>query len=409
MSIRERLYPGRDAETALTRHCADTRFVWNLGLEQRNLWVRGRATRINAASQQRELAEARKETWLASGSSSIQQAALRDLDRAFQNWWKNPRHFGRPTWRRAGVHESFAVRDLSLHHVNRKWGEVHIPKIGFVRFRLTRAWSDIEAAKSARVTLSRSGQWHVSFVSPPPSMKRQSNGAVVGLDMGISTTVAASDGGMLKMPALLSDQGTRRKRHLQRRMAGQVKGSNRRSRTKRQIAVLSERESSRRKDWIEKTTTDLVREFDLLAIEDLKIKNMVRSAKGTVEQPGTNVAAKSGLNRSIHAQAWGTFRTRLTDKATRADSPVLVIAVPAVNTSRRCSDCGHVAKENRESQAVFLCQSCGHHEHADVNAAKNILAAGLAVTGRGGTSHAKPIRVKHSDPAKRQLLEGAAA
>ncbi|EQD35087.1 DNA (cytosine-5-)-methyltransferase, partial [mine drainage metagenome] len=162
------------------------------------------------------------------------------------------------------------------------------------------------------------------------------------------------------MPALLSDQEARRKRHLQRRMARQVKGSKRRSRTKHQVAVLLERESSRRKDWIEKTTTGLVREFDIIAVEDLKIKNMVRSARGTIEHPGTNVASKSGLNRSIHAQSWGTFRTRLTDKATRADSPVLVIAVPAANTSRHCSDCGHVAKENRESQAVFLCQSCGH-------------------------------------------------
>jgi putative transposase len=227
--------------------------------------------------------------------------------------------------------------------------------------------------------------------------------------MGIANSVTTSDGAMLKMPVLLSDQEARRKRHLQRRMARQVKGSNRRKVTKHSFAVLSERESSRRKDWIEKTTTDLVREFDTIAVEDLKIKNMVRSAKGTVKQPGTNVAAKRGLNRSIHAQAWGTFRTRLTDKATRTDSPVLVVAVPAANTSRRCSDCGHVAKENRKSQAVFLCQSCGHHEHADVNAAKNILAAGLAVTGRGGTSHAKTTGSKHSDPMKRQLLVGAAA
>lgn len=409
MSIRQRLYPDRVSTAVMVVHCADARYVWNLGLEQRNLWVRGRTAPINYYSQQKELAEARKDTWLSEGSSSIQQGALRDLDQAFKNWWKNPAHFGRPTWRSAGIHEGFAVRDLSLKQISRKWGEVHIPKVGFVRFRLTRMWPDVAAAKSARVTFSRSGQWHVSFVTPAPSVKRKPIGAVVGLDMGIVNTVTMSDGDLLHMPTLLSSQEARRKRHLQRRLARQVKGSNRRHHTKHAIAVLSERESARRKDWIEKTTTDLVLEFDLIAVEDLKIKNMVRSAKGTIENPGTNVAAKGGLNRSIHSQAWGTFRTRLTDKATRANSPVSVVVVPAANTSRRCSVCGHTAKENRESQAAFLCQSCGHQEHADVNAAKNILAAGLAVTGRGGTSHAKSTVTKHSDPVKRQPLVGAAA
>ncbi len=409
VSIRERLYPDQESVATMARHCADARYVWNLGLEQRNLLVCYRSARISCVTQQKELVEARKETWLGQGSSWVQQAALRDLDRAFQNWWKNPGHFGRPTWRRAGINEGFAVRELRLKRSNRKWGEVHIPKVGYVRFRLTRAWSDVTAAKSARVTLSRSGQWHVSFVTPPPSMKRKSSGAVVGVDMGIVNTITTSGGEMLRMPSLLSDQEARRKRHLQRRMARQVEGSHRRNRTKHQVAVLAEREKNRRKDWVEKTTTVMVRDFDFIVVENLKIKNMVRSARGTVEQPGTQVKAKSGLNRSIQSQAWGTFRTRLTDKATRADSPVEVIAVPARNTSRRCSVCGHTAKENRESQAVFLCQSCGHRGHADENAAKNILAAGLAVTGRGGTSRATSMVTEHSDPVKRQPLVGAAA
>ena len=409
VSIRQRLYPDQESVATLIRHCADAHYVWNLGLEQRNLWVRERTAKINYFSQHRELTEARQSfDWLANGSSTIQQEALRDLDRAFQNWWKNPSHFGRPTWRRSGINEGFRVVSLNIKRINRKWGEVHIPKVGFVRFRLTRMWSEVEAARSARITLSRSGQWHVSFVTPPPSIQRHSTGAIVGIDMGIANSVTMSEGETLHMPALLSEQESHRKRHLQRRMSRQAMGSNRRSRTKHQVAVLAEREKSRRKDWIEKTTTDLVREFDVIAVEDLKIKNMISSTRGTVENPGTEVKAKSGSNRSTQSQAWGTFRTRLTDKATWANSPAEIIAVPAANTSRRCSVCGHTAKENRESQAVFLCRSCGHREHADVNAAKNILAAGLAVTGRGGTPHAKTTGSKHSDPVKRQLLVEAA-
>ena len=111
----------------------------------------------------RELAEVRKTyPWLVEGSSVLQQAALRDLDRAFQNRWKNPGHFSHPTWRKAGVDEGFYIRDLSVRKLSRKWGEVLTPKAGWIRFRLTRQFSEIEASTSARVTLDRSGRWQMA-------------------------------------------------------------------------------------------------------------------------------------------------------------------------------------------------------------------------------------------------------
>ena len=394
MSIRERLYPGQDAAPVLVRHCADARYVWNLGLEQRSFWSReraGRLPKLGAVEQASDLAHARKHTWLGEGSSSVQQQALRDLDRAFRNWWKNPGHFSRPTWRKAGIHEGFAIRDLSVRRINRRWGEVLVPKCGWVRFRVTRQWADITAATSARVTLDRAGRWHVSFTTPQPAFCRQPTGAIVGLDMGVAATVTTSDGEHRRMPSLLTPGEDQRKRRLQRKLARQKRGSKRREQTRRQIARLSAREVDRRKDWIEKTTTSLVRDYDLIYIEDLKVKNMVSSAKGTVENPGKNVRQKAGLNRSISSQAWATFRKRLTDKAAAAidpdgsPRPVVVVVVPPAYTSQRCSACGHTAKENRESQAVFRCRACGYSANADVNAAINIRAAGLAVAGRGGT------------------------
>jgi putative transposase len=407
VSIRERLYPGDAEAPVLVRHCADARFVYNLGLEQRNYWRRGIPS-ISIHDQSRSLTEARKHTWLGEGSSSIQRQALRDLDRAFQNWWKNPGHFSRPTWRKAGVHEGFAIRDLSVRRLSRRWGEVLVPKCGRVRFRVTRQWADIRSATSARVSLDRAGRWHVSFTAPPPAFCRRPTGATVGLDMGIAATVTTSDGVHFRMPKPLTPGEAQRKRRLQRKLARQKRGSNRRERTKHQIARLSARETDRRKDWIEQTTTALVRDCDLICIEDLRVKNMVRSASGTAEHPGKRVRQKAGLNRSIQSQAWALFRTRLTDKAAAAADldgsprPVEVVAVPPAYTSQRCSACGHTAKENRESQAVFRCRSCGYAANADVNAAVNIQAAGLAVTGRRGTSHDQPATVDHSDPMKRQ-------
>jgi hypothetical protein len=128
-----------------------------------------------------------------------------------------------------------------------------------------------------------------------------------------------------------------------------------------------------------------VRRFDVIRIEDLPVKKMTRSAKGTAENPGKNVAQKAGLNREIRRSGWGSLATRLEDKA-----PGRVEKVTAAYTSQRCSACGHVARENRKSQAAFLCTACNFAWNADVNAARNI-AAGHAVTARGGFRDARPM------------------
>jgi putative transposase len=201
----------------LARHCADARYVWNLGLEQRDLYRPGRAQKVTANSQMRELAEARQcFTWLAEGSSSIQQQALKDLDQAFQNWWKNAGHFGRPTWRRASQHEGFRIVEVKTRRLNRKWAQVQIPKAGWVRFRLTRSWCNMASCRSARVTLNRAGQWHVTFVSAQPAFRRSATTEVVGLDLGVATSIATSNGELLKMPSLLNPGEAQRKRRLER-------------------------------------------------------------------------------------------------------------------------------------------------------------------------------------------------
>jgi transposase len=145
------------------------------------------------------------------------------------------------------------------------------------------------------------------------------------------------------------------------------------------------RETDRRKDWVEKASTDITRRFDLIRVEDLRIRNMTKSAKGTREDPGRQVRQKAGLNRGILRSGWGLLVRRLDQKA-----PGRVEKVNPVFTSQRCSACGQVDAKSRESQARFVCTACGYACHADVNAAINI-AAGHAVTARGGIRGTGPV------------------
>ena len=374
MSRRYRLYPTDAQAETMSMHCGHARFVWNLALEQC-----GHARRVGQYADQkawdRQLTEARRSSWLGEGSSSVQQAALRDLRQAYRNWWTNPAHFRAPTFRsRHKGNQGFVIRDVTVRRLSRKWGEVTVPKAGRVRFRWTRP---VGEHGSARVTLDRAGRWHVSFASTPDQVDGPGTGEIVGIDRGVARSFQCSDGRRWQTPGLTPGEA-RRLRLLQRKMARQCKGSNRRATTKAAIARLKARERDRRKDLIEKATTELARTADIVRIEDLKVRQMMASAAGTVDEPGTNVRAKAGLNRSIAAQGWAMFARRLEDKiGDRLER------VPAAYTSQRCHQCGHTAAGSRESQATYRCVSCGWHGNADVNAALNIAAGGLPVSGRG--------------------------
>jgi putative transposase len=206
---------------------------------------------------------------------------------------------------------------------------------------------------------------------------------------------ALSTGELLRAPALSCGEA-KRLVVLQQRLARAQRGSGRRARAKLAIAKLKARETDRRKDWVEKATTDLARRFDTIRIEALGVRAMTRNARGTVERPGVGVAQKHGLNRAISRSCWGLLAARLRHKAYGRVEPV-----PAAYTSQRCSVCGHVAPGNRKSQAVFECEACNTGPcNADVNAARNI-AAGRAVTARGdlGTSRSANREPQLCSPA----------
>ena len=383
---RYRLQPTREQETVLLRHCSDARYVWNLAVEQHARWRPGRRSAPGYLEQSRQLTAARAGSpWLAGGSHTVQQQALRDFARAMAGFFAGTH--GRPSWRKAGRDEGFRVtgrrgRQWDVRRLSRNRGQVRVPKAGWVRFRWSRA---VPAdARSFRVTRDRAGRWHAAFAVIPAPVHGPGTGAVVGIDRGVTVSAALSTGETLTVPGLSSRERARLRR-LQRRLARAERGSNRRGKARTALARLKARERDRRRDWCEKTSTGIARRFDVIRVEDLNIRGMTRSAKGTAERPGRNVRAKAGLNRGISRSGWGLLVRRLEDKA-----PGRVQKVPAAYTSQRCSACGHVDGRSRESQARFRCTACGYAGNADVNAARNI-AAGHAVKARGGDGASRPV------------------
>jgi len=372
---RYRLVPTPGQEAIMREHCAHARFVWNLAVEQQSWWRPGRGSAPGYLDQCRQLTAARAgHSWLRAGSQMVQQQALRDFAQAMANFFAGTHR--KPGWRKADRDEGFrivAVRPRHIRRLSRNIGVVRVPKAGWVRFRWSRV---VLAAKSYRITCDRAGRWHIAFAAIPVPIPAPGTGEIVGVDRGVTVSAALSTGELLHCPGL-RDAERARLRRLQRKLARAKNGSNRRRRVKIAIAVLKAREADRRKDWAEKTSTDLARRFDLIRIEDLRITGMTRSVKGKQAKPGRNVRQKAGLNREILRSGWGLLGRRLEDKA-----PGRVQKVISAYTSQRCSECGHAEADNRKSQAVFACRACNFTLNADVNAARNI-AAGHAVTARG--------------------------
>jgi putative transposase len=347
---RYRLLPTPAQEAVLRDHCAHARYVWNLAVEQHSHWRPGRKGAPGYLEQCRQLTEARAEhPWLAAGSQTVQQQALRDFARAMTAFFDPANPARRPSWRKAGRDEGFRIvgrgRQREVRRLSRKVGQVWVPKAGWVRFRWSRAVPP--GAKSYRVTMDHAGRWHVAFAVIPAPVPAPGNGQAVGIDRGVVVSVALSTGELLYAPALTGRERIRLRR-LQRTLARAKRGSNRRGRVKHAIARLKARETDRRKDWVEKTSTDIVRRFDVIRVEGLQIGNMTRSARGTRDSPGRNVRQKAGLNRGILRSGWGLLVRRLEDKA-----PGRVEKINPTFTSQRCSACGHVDAKSRESQARF--------------------------------------------------------
>lgn len=377
------------------------RAVWNTGLAQRRMYRRDRRW-INYAQQAKELADAKSHAelgWLAAAPSHTLQQTLMDLDKAcrVQGTWRI-RFRAKTRW---SPSFRFPVgKHMQVVKISKRWGQVNLPKFGQVTFRRTRDLGGI--IRSATITReSVHGDWYISFLvedgvqTPAPDMTKPA----IGIDRGVKVALALSDGRMLD-EQFTTDREQIGMAGLQRRAARQhgprIPGTRgragRRAPSKRWLATQARiakqlaKQRRRRDDFTTKTARTLTETHSLIVIEDLQVAQMTKRAapKPDPDHPGVflpnRAAQKKGLNRAILAKGWGKFRLALQHKARYTGTEI--IHVPAAFTSQRCHQCGHTAKENRESQAVFRCIMCGHTANADTNAALNILAAGHAVSGR---------------------------
>jgi len=382
-AYRHKLRLSPHQEMLARRFAGCARLIYNAGLEQRKLGYEVTGESMSYLRQTYYLKEVKADpefAFLREAPAHVLQQALRDLDRAFSNFFEGRAAYPRP--RKRGESDSFRFPDpdpkqIGVHHPARQ-GQVRLPKLGWVS--VINCWPRLDGrlfdGRLLSVTVSREADgWYASFACEVETEDPVTpTGGPVGLDLGVANSVATSHGELISLPTI-TDREWEKIALLQRSVARKRRGSRNREKALRRLARARQRYANRKRDAIRKLTTRLAAEHELIVVEDLKIKNMSRSARGTVDDPGSRVRQKAGLNRAILEQSWGEIRRQLAYKTTWIGGEL--IAVDPRHTSQTCPACGVIDRRNRESQAVFCCVACGHQAHADTNAARNILARGL--------------------------------
>lgn len=386
------LRPDGQQERDMRRFTGSCRFVFNraLALQNENHEAGNKfIPYTKMASWLVEWKNSPEMQWLKDAPSQPLQQSLKDLERAYKNFFQKRAAF--PRFKKRGQNDAFRYpQGVKLDQKNSR---IFLPKLGWLRYRNSRQVTGIVR----NVTVSQScGKWYISIQTESEvSTPVHPSASMVGLDAGVAKLATLSDGTVFE-PVNSFQKKQKKLARLQRQLSRKVKFSNNWQKQKRKIQRLHSRIANIRRDYLHKVTTTISKKHAMIVIEDLKVSNMSRSAAGTVSQPGRNVRAKSGLNRSILDQGWYEMRRQLEYKQLWRGGQVL--AVPPAYTSQRCACCGHTAKENRLSQSKFRCPVCEYTANADVNGARNILAAGHAVLACGG-------RVQSGRPLKQEPTE----
>ena len=429
-----RLEPTEEQEKQLYHFAFTCRFIYNLALDQRNLakspdplpsllemWQKRLADKEAGVKREREKVDFEEERkkeivhkginfnfqsaqmtvlrknveWMGDVPFSCLQQTLMSLQTAFKNFFdrvkkgqrvsegRNP--FGFPVYRsRYRLSIPFKPVDVSIKRVCERAGgeegvyfsEVKIPLIGLVKFRQNRPVIGI--TKTPTIKLEGDKHWFVVILTEQELEFPKAEPNEIGIDLGVANLLATSEGDLYpnKEKHLKTFQNhermEKRIRRLQERCdRRKTKYSNNWKKEKKKIALLKNKQMKGRNEVLHELSKLITDNNHLIVVEDLNIKGMTTSAKGTIEEPGKNIKQKSGLNRSILERGWGKLVQNLEYKSEWKGGEVF--KVDPKDTSRMCSVCGFVDKKNRKSQPEFECLECGHKEHADVNAAKNIL------------------------------------
>ncbi len=327
--------------------------------------------------------------WLRNAPSQTLQQSLKHLESGFRNFFAKRSDF--PKFKKKSMRDSF--RFPQGFKVEQHNNRILLPKLGWMRYRNSR--EILGVVKNITVS-QKCGKWYASIQTEREVEQVDHPFTnMVGVDVGIAQFATLSNGQTFEAISSFKQKQARLARY-QRALSRKIKFSNNWRKQKARITKLHSTIANIRKNYLHKTTTTISQNHAMIVIEDLQVRNMSKRAKGTNENKSRNVKAKSGLNRSILDQGWSEFRRQLEYKQTWTGGSLL--AVSPHYTSQRCSCCGHIAKENRQSQAKFACVRCGYETNADLNAARNILAAGHAVLACGEMVQ-KNLSVKH-EPAE---------
>ena len=334
--------------------------------------------------------------WLQDYSAYIVKSSLQPIERTYKAFFKDLGTGGKLNRKPPRFHGKWTITpSFPINYMSAKVSgdSLYVQKVGWMKLDGNNPYLDGEF-KSGRIRYE-CGNWYAYLVyeveaqaSLPHSIR------AVGIDRNIADDrlAALSDGTKHGGPDL--ERKVARRKRYQRKMARQVKGSNRRKVTKVRLQKAFQEERFARLNWAHHVSKGIASEYDVAYVEKLNIRGMTRSAKGTREKPGKHVKSKSGLNRQILTSAWGTLELCL-------DYKLEVRKVNPAYTSQTCHQCGHVDKDSRK-QTDFKCTACGHADDADVNAALNIMAFGNGAAGRGGgDTGGAPC---HSRPRKRQEI-----
>jgi putative transposase len=388
------LMPNGEQQRDMRRFAGSCRFVYNkaLALQKENYEAGSKfISYVSLASHLPLWKRDSSFSWLKEAPSQALQHALKDLDRAYSNFFAGRADF--PRFKRKGSSDSFRYPDPKQLHLDEDNNRIYLPKLGWLRYRKSR--QVLGALRN--VTVSQTGcKWFVSIqtqreVEAPISRAS----SAIGIDVGIARFATMNDASYIA-PLNSFKMHQQRLARYQRRMSRKVKFSNNWKKAKTKVQNIHKDIANARKDFLHKTTTTISQNHALVCIEDLQVRNMSKSSKGNSEQHGKRVRQKAGLNRAILDQGWGEFRRQLDYKMVWNGG--ILLAVPPQNTSRTCPCCAHASKDNRLTQALFLCAHCGYENNADVVGAINILERGHRLLACG-----ESVQLDHS--AKQEPIE----
>ncbi len=361
--VKVRLYPNEEQKTILHKTFGSVRFVYNIMLDKKIKAYEKDKTSISTFTLIKELPQMKKFDfeWLKEVDSTALQQSIKNMDKAYQGFFKLKR--GYPKFK-SRHHSKQTYQTTTAQIKNEK---LYLAKIGLIEMRGFREFG----GKLKTVSVSfEANQYHASllFDDEKEFIQPSHNGKKVGLDIGVAIFATLSNGKM-HMPLKL-DKEIKKIKKAQKSLSRKKKGSNNRIKSKQKLQKKHLKISNKRKDFLHKLSNEITSENQTIVIEKLKIKNMTKSAIGTVEEPKKS-SGKRGLNRVITQQSWGIFFEMLKYKSEKKGGEV--IEVDPKFTSQKCSCCGHISKENRKSQSKFKCIQCQFELNADLNASINIL------------------------------------